>query len=176
MDASAAIDRKLHRIVLSSNKNKYPTGAALARAIADRDHVEFSYVRGGKLNHCDWVTIRGYISFAQEIGLLGPSYAATASKASLQSLSGFRGWCGNLLLTFTQAKGFGVSSLESAVIALVKQNHMLPTTRHLYDALKVTEVSEQEFRWALTLQSILRPATLGLCRRWLWIPSKTFDY
>lgn len=176
MDAAAAIDRKLHRIVLSSNKAKYQSGAALSRAIADHEYVEFSYTRGGKENFCDWETVRSYISFAQEVGILAPDFGAAAPKSRLQSLSAFRGWSGDLLLQFAKANGFGVDKLEAAVTRLVKEKQQFPTTRSLYAELKITTVGEQTFRWALTLQSLLRPATLGLCRRWLWVPANTFEY
>lgn len=170
------IDGKLHKIILNTNKSKYPNSASLSRFIANQRHDEFSYYRDGEKKHCKWHSISDYISFAQELGLLGSDCSPTAPEEDLQSLASFRNWSGDLLLRFSRARGFNNDKLVTAVIRLMKEKKQLPTTELLYAELNLTEVSEQVFRWALKLQSILRPATLGLCRRWLWIPDGIFEY
>lgn len=169
-----SIDRKLHRIVIATQAG-LTTAAALARHLTSGNHHEFTYTRDDKTHFCSWESIRRYVTFSNEIGFLDDSYQCVGVKRQLRAYGNFQSWAGNLLLLYNDNNGLSIQTLQQKVGALVETKRQVPTTDRLYDELPASKPSKQTFIWALNLQAILRPATLTLCRQWLWLPENTYS-
>ena len=76
-------------------------------------------------------------------------------------------------MTFNKKNGFDMKTLENIVKDLIN-NMTLPTTTRIYKSLN-PNITYNTFRWALTLQCILKPSTLHICRSWLWLPKGTYS-
>lgn len=128
--SDTALDRKLHRIVLSTTPD-CATSASLARHIESKNCKEFVYFRDNKQQPCKWHSISRYVSFAGEIGLLDETFACIVGKTSVRAFGSFKPWAGERILAFNIKNGLSQDALQSAVLALVQEQRQVPTTQKL---------------------------------------------
>jgi len=174
-DSVASLDRKLHKIVLAASNADFDTASKLAKHLADQQLDEFSYSRDNQINYTRPASIRSYVTFARDIELLTPELDCAIDKSRVRNIEPFRSWAGDKVMRFNSSLDITPARLEAAVKELIHSKNTLPTSQRLYNELGISgeDISVQSFGRLLTLQAILRPATLKLHRQWLWLPENT---
>lgn len=169
---AATIDKKLYRVVLSARSDRFKTELDVAKHIESQKAEEFKYVRNGEERICSASTIRAYVIFAKEIKLLSESLDPMIDKTQIVNTTNFNNWVADSLLAFAKENRFELSELKRVVTDLVKTQDELPTSQNIYKQLGL-KISVKSFYWCLCLLFLLRPATLTIFRKWLWIPAET---
>ena len=170
--ANEIID-KLYVIVEESKKNEFENAIKFADSIAQRKIEEFSYIRSNQVQYCEWQTVREYIYFARDIKALTGNLKAS-DDADYNSFIGFKSWIGDTLLQYLDENGFSISKLQSSALNLISEKK-LPTTEILFGEIN-PKISEKHFRWSLTVLQSVKPLTINVCRKWIWIPANTFEF
>lgn len=170
--ANEIID-KLYIIVEEAKKGNFDNAIKFADSIAKKELEEFSYIRNNKVQYCEWQTVREYIYFARDIGAL-TNDLKVSDEANYNSAIGFKSWIGDVLLEYLEEKGFSLAKLQSSALSLISAKK-LPTTELLFGELD-PNISEKHFRWSLTVLQSVKPLTINVCRKWIWIPANTFEF
>lgn len=163
---------KLYIIVEESKKTQYDNAIKFADALAKRELAEFSYIRGNKVQYCEWQTVREYIYFAREIECLEQDLSSI--ETSYKDKKGFSSWVGGLLIDYIEENGFSIAALEKAAMNLINVKK-LPTTEFLFNEVK-PDVTEKYFRWSLSTLQEIRPLAINVCRKWIWVPAQAFKF
>jgi hypothetical protein len=172
-DMANEINDKLFVIVENAKKQQFKNAIKFAETISKKRLEEFSYIRNNQAQYCDWPTVRDYIYYAKEIGILNDDFTAP-DEADYNSKFGFNSWLGDIVLRYLKDKNLSLTDLQNNSLDLINTKK-LPTADNLYDKLN-PDISEKHFKWALLLLYNLKPLTITLCRKWIYLPAKTFDF
>jgi hypothetical protein len=164
---------KIYVLVEEAKKTKHDSSIVFSETIARRKLEEFSYYREGKIRYCDWPTIREYIAFSKDINALTDDLS-TSPALSYKTKIGFKTRISDIILEYFKTKGISISTLQTQTVNLIDARK-LPTTEILFQSIKA-DISEKHFRWALTLMQSVSPLTLDVCRKWIWVPAKKFEF
>lgn len=159
------IDRKLHRAVLEAAPGRYASLIALARAIETGRFQEFSYRRDEQYQFANAETIRFYIAFAREIGLLNEDLGATRPKSQIRTLDGFQQWLSDRVAQYLINRGASPTQITGAVRNLLNATPAeLPSQDRVRRRL-TNPPAPADFRACLKILALFRPNVLGLASR-----------
>jgi hypothetical protein len=170
--ANEIID-KLYAITEESKKQDFTSSIKFADHLAKQQREEFSYLRNNKLQYCEWQTVREYIVFTREIALITDKLKMPDG-STYRTMVGFKTWVGDNLLIYFDNKGIPINSLSNNILTLI-ENKTLPTAEKLYESLKPS-MSEKHFRWGLVVLNTVKPLTIDVCRKWIWLPKNTYEF
>ncbi|GEM_PF-3855378 len=171
--AARDITDKIFRLVEEQKKRRYQNAIQFAQGIANEKLEEFSYIRDDQVQYSDWGTIRDYIFYASDLTVFNKNFSLPDG-ANFSDRRGFNSWLGDLLLTYLDNNNLDIQVIQSTSEDLIKRN-ILPTTDKMYEAMN-TKMSNSHFKWSLNLLQILKPLTITVCRKWIWVPSKSFEF
>jgi hypothetical protein len=169
--APTEIDRKLHRVILSTNSTLFTDMTALARSIEEGHHAEFSYSRAGRTEFSSAQTITKYVSYAKTVGLLDGNLAATKLKKDVRSLEEFQQWVSDIVVQYLIDNQCAIDQIRDAAVALLQEfPSKLPTPANVLRRLQ-SPLRFEVFRLSLRVVSQLRPDALEVrSRRIILIP------
>lgn len=158
------IDRKLHRIVLDTDR-ELTTMMALARSLEEEKYDEFSYTRDEKTEYSSANTIHTYVSYARTIGLLNGNLEPTQPKSDVRSLENFQQWLSDTVVQFLSENNSSLPQIRDAMLAaLGKIPRILPTLESVHARL-TNPPPPLVFRFSLKIVTLLRPNALQLRSR-----------
>lgn len=164
-----SVDRKLHRVVLSSDPDYFKNAISLAREIAGRQLNEFSYQRENKLKYATPLSITKFVAYAREIGLLDENLACTQLKDDVRSVENFQWWLRNQVMNYLETNIASLDHIKTATLSLLSDvPYTLPTPVKIHEVLK-TSMSISSFRLSLNVISALSPRALLFSSRKLVI-------
>jgi len=159
------IDRKLHRVVLQCDPEQFNSLIALARSISYAQYPEFSYQRSDQTEYTSAETIRSYVAFARQIGLLDNDLGSTRNKSDIRALERFQQWLGDRVSQYLIDVGCPPATTGGVVQRLLTSNpSLLPSQENVRTLLK-NPPSQFDFRLCLKVVARLRPSVLKLVSR-----------
>lgn len=165
------IDRKLHRIILDSDPEKFNNMMVLANSIERKHYAEFSYIRADETEYASSSTIQKYISYARHIGLLDGNLKATQLKKDIRSLENFQAWLSDTVFQYLNDNHCSIPEIKKVVQNLLHTTPaILPTQENIHSKLK-NPPTINIFLPSLKIVSLLRPNAIRLrTRRVILIP------
>jgi hypothetical protein len=159
------IDRKLHLIVLQSSPGQFRNLIALARSIGEGQYEEFSYQRADKTEYSNAGTIRSYVAFARQIGLLGDNLGPMRNKSDITDLESFQQWLSDRVAQYLIDVGCPPAAISETIVGLLASTPpLLPSQENVRARLR-NPPSEFDFRLCLKIVARFRPSVLKLVSR-----------
>jgi len=159
------VDRKLHLVVLEASPGRFTSLIGLARSIEQSKLAEFSYRRSDRTEFANAETIRVYVAFAREIGILDENLGPTRPKAQVRSLDNFQAWLSDLVGRYLDDHGSSQQQIADAVRHLLSASPAeLPSQEKVRVSLS-SPLPPLDFRMCLRIMALLRPHFVGLVSR-----------
>jgi hypothetical protein len=169
------IKEKMHQIAILSNEENLGSSHLLGSVILNKKLPEFSYIRNGSVQYCDLPTIKDYINFSVDLGILNRNYGLTINKPQILNLENFESWASDLVIGYITSHNFSIDQILLATNDLINNRKILPTTGKLFESLNPS-TSRRKFVWSLIFLSDTRPSLIDVCRNWIWIPNRLYEY
>lgn len=168
------ISDKLYVIVSTAKAVSYKNGVLLAEAVTKLKDDAFAYIRNNKTQYCEIETVREYIAYARELKILLDELKPP-TEMTARSKKGFKPWLGDVLLKYFEDNNLDLDTkVKKATLDLI-DSKKLPTTENLYTQL-APSITEKHFKWSLTCIQSVRPLTISVCRKWIWVPNNTYEF
>lgn len=159
------IDRKLHCVVLHSSAGQFNSLIALARSISNARRTEFSYQRDDKTEYAGAESIRSYVAFAREIGLLDKDLGPTRNISDITELENFQRWLSDQVAQYMDRVGCPPAKVSEKIKLLLGRSPSVIPSQENVRSLFEDPPSQFDFRMCLKVTARFRPSVLKLASR-----------